>query len=112
MQAAGLGLSGEVSTDALELLLSGRDPIAGTVLGYPLVDRTFANGKVVKAVAGFDATVSAPKSLSVWWALTGDPGLAECHDVAVQAVVTIWSGSGRLLVCGPTVAGCILTARV
>ncbi len=86
-QAAGLGLSGEVSTEALELLLSGRDPISGTVLGYPLVDRTLANGKVVRAVAGFDATVSAPKSLSVWWALTGDPGLAECHDVAVQAVV-------------------------
>ena len=86
-QAAGLGLSGEVSTEALELLLSGRDPISGTVLGYPLIDRTLANGKVVRAVAGFDATVSAPKSLSVWWALTGDPGLAECHDVAVQAVV-------------------------
>ncbi|MEO8268030.1 MAG: MobF family relaxase [Ilumatobacteraceae bacterium] len=86
-QAAGLGLSGEVSTEALELLLSGRDPISGTVLGYPLVDRTLASGKVVRAVAGFDATVSAPKSLSVWWALTGDPGLAECHDVAARAVV-------------------------
>ena len=86
-QAAGLGLSGEVSTDALELLLSGSDPISGTVLGYPLVDRTLASGKAVRAVAGFDATVSAPKSLSVWWALTGDPRLAECHDVAVQAVV-------------------------
>ena len=86
-QAARLGLAGEVSTEALELLLSGRDPISGTVLGYPLVDRTLASGKVVRAVAGFDATVSAPKALSVWWALTGDPGLAECHDVAVQAVV-------------------------
>ena len=86
-QAARLGLAGEVSTEALELLLSGRDSISGTVLGYPLVDRTLASGKVVRAVAGFDATVSAPKSLSVWWALTGDPGLAECHDVAVQAVV-------------------------
>ncbi len=86
-QAAGLGLSGEVSTDALELLLSGRDPISEAVLGYPLNDRTLANGKVIRAVAGLDATVSAPKSLSVWWALTGDPGLAECHDVAAQAVV-------------------------
>ena len=45
------------------------------------------SGKVVRAVAGFDATLSAPKSLSVWWALTGDEGLAECHDVAVRAVV-------------------------
>ena len=86
-QAAGLGLSGEVSTDALEQLLTGCDPLTGITLGYPLRDRTLANGTVIRAVAGFDATVSAPKSLSVWWALTGDPGLAECHDVAVAAVV-------------------------
>ena len=86
-QAAGLGLSGEVSTEALEQLLTGCDPLTGLSLGNPLVDRTKANGTVIRAVAGFDATVSAPKSLSVWWALTGDPGLAECHDVAVDAVV-------------------------
>ncbi len=35
-QAAGLGLAGEVSTDALELLLSGRDPVTGSTLGFPL----------------------------------------------------------------------------
>lgn len=86
-QAAGLGLSGEVSTDALEQLLSGCDPLTGVTLGNPFVDRTRANGTAIRAVAGFDATVSAPKSLSVWWALTGDEGLAECHDVAVRAVV-------------------------
>ncbi len=86
-QAAGLGLSGEVSTDALELLLTGCDPATGATLGYPLRDRTSANGRLIRAVAGFDATVSAPKSLSVWWALSGDEGLAECHDVAVAAVV-------------------------
>ena len=71
------------------MLLSGRDPVSGTTLGFPLRDRTLADGRVVRAVAGFDATLSAPKSLSVWWALTGDPGLAECHDVAVR-------GGGRL----------------
>ena len=86
-QAAGLGMSGEVSTEALEQLLSGCDPLTGLTLGNPLVDRTTANGTMIRAVAGFDATVSAPKSLSVWWALTGDAGLAECHDVAVNAVV-------------------------
>ena len=86
-QAAGLGLAGEVSTDALELLLSGRDPVTGSTLGFPLKDRTRAHGTVIRAVAGFDATLSAPKSLSSWWALTGDEGLAECHDVAVRAVV-------------------------
>ena len=38
-------------------------------------------------MAGFDATFSAPKSVSVWWALTGDPGLLEAHDVAVAAAL-------------------------
>ena len=46
-----------------------------------------ADGRVVRAVAGFDATFSAPKSLSVSSALTGDPRYAEAHDVAVAAVV-------------------------
>ena len=41
----------------------------------------------MRAVAGFDATFSAPKSLSVWWALTGDPGLLEAHDIAVTAAL-------------------------
>lgn len=86
-QAGLLGLSGEVTTEQLETLLEGRDPISGTQLGYPLVDRVEKSGRVRRAVAGFDATFSAPKSLSVWWALTGDERLAECHDVAVTAVV-------------------------
>ena len=86
-QAGLLGLGGEVTTDELQALLEGRDPIIGTGLGNPFVDRTLKSGKVVRAVAGFDATLSAPKSLSVWWALTGDEGLADCHDVAVRAVV-------------------------
>src|SRR5687767_4286662 len=71
-QAVRLGLSGEVSTEALELLLSGHHPSTGAQLGNPLVDRALASGKVIRAVAGFDATLSAPKSLSAWWALTGD----------------------------------------
>ena len=44
-------------------------------------------GRVVRAVSGFDATFSAPKSLSVWWALTGEPRLLEAHDVAVTAAL-------------------------
>ena len=66
-QAIGLGLSGRVDADDLQVLLEGRDPTTGTSLGGLLVDRTTANGKVVRAVAGFDATFSAPKSVSVWW---------------------------------------------
>jgi conjugative relaxase-like TrwC/TraI family protein len=86
-QAIGLGLSGGVAADDLRILLEGRDPTTGTPLGNLLVDRTLVNGRVVRAVAGFDATFSAPKSVSVWWALTGDPGLLEAHDVAVRAVL-------------------------
>jgi conjugative relaxase-like TrwC/TraI family protein len=84
-QADEFGLSGAVDTESLELLLSGRDPVSGSQLGYPLVDRKLADGRVVEAVAGFDATFSAPKSLSVLWALTGDRRLLEAHDVAVAA---------------------------
>jgi conjugative relaxase-like TrwC/TraI family protein len=86
-QAVGLGLTGEVTADALQLLLEGRDPLTGTPLGKPLVDRVLADGSTVRAVAGFDATFSAPKSLSVWWALTGDPGLLAAHDTAVTAAL-------------------------
>jgi conjugative relaxase-like TrwC/TraI family protein len=86
-QAVELGLAGAVEADDLEALLEGRDPISGTPLGTVLRDRTLSSGKVVRAVAGFDPTFSAPKSLSVWWALTGDAGLLEAHDVAVRAAL-------------------------
>ena len=77
------------------------------MLGRPLVDRVRADGSVTRAVAGFDATLSAPKSVSVWWALTGDDRVAQCHDVAVRAVADhlerygattrIRAGDGRVL---------------
>ena len=86
-QAAGLGVSGRVEVDALEMLLEGRDPTTGTPLGRELLDRYTTDGRVVRAVSGFDATFSAPKSLSVWWALTGDQRLLDAHDVAVGAAL-------------------------
>ena len=98
-QADGLGLVGTVEGDRLQALLAGRDPVTGRSLGRALSDRTTSDGRVVKAVAGFDATVSAPKSLSVLWALTGDDRLLECHDVAVRAVVASferWAATTRV----------------
>ena len=62
-QAAGLGLSGNVGHERCTPLLEGRDPVSGTRLGHALVDRVTADGRVVQAVAGFDATFSAPKSV-------------------------------------------------
>ena len=116
-QADGLGLVGTVEGEQLQALLAGLDPVTGRSLGRALTDRTTSDGRVVKAVAGFDATVSAPKSLSVLWALTGDDRLLECHDVAVRAVVDgferlaattrVRSNGGRLHLdtLGLTVAG-------
>ena len=86
-QAALHGLAGDVNGEQLELILSGHHPMTGATLGHPLTDRTTADGRVVRAVSGFDATVSAPKSLSAWWALTGDNRLLEAHDTAVQAMI-------------------------
>jgi conjugative relaxase-like TrwC/TraI family protein len=56
-------------------------------MGRLLEDRFRADGRVVRAVAGFDATFSAPKSLSVLWALTGDDRLLDAHDVAVATAL-------------------------
>ena len=42
---------------------------------------------MVQAVAGFDATFSAPKSVSVCWALSGDDRFLKAHDVAVTAAL-------------------------
>lgn len=86
-QSPGLGLSGEVTTEELEALLSGHHPETGQQLGRALVDRFDKHCNTIKSVAGYDATLSVPKSLSVAWGLTGDDGWAECHDVAVNAVV-------------------------
>ncbi len=85
VQASRLGLAGEVDAQALQAVLEGRGPNTGTPLGQPLVERYRTDGSVVRAVAGFDATFSAPKSVSALWALTGDPGVLEVHDGAVAA---------------------------
>ncbi len=108
-QAAELGLAGRVDADELEALLEGRDPTRGHRWATCCATGRRRTGRVVRAVAGFDATFSAPKSLSVWWALTGDPGLLDAHDVAVTAALDIWSGSGRRPGCGSTAGVCIRT---
>jgi len=105
-QASALGLAGDVRGDDLLALLEGRDPASGTPLGRAFADRKLTNGKVVRAVAGFDATFSAPKSLSVLWALTQDDRLLAAHDTAVSAALAhlerygsttrVRSGNGRL----------------
>ncbi|MEO1058353.1 MAG: MobF family relaxase [Actinomycetota bacterium] len=93
-QANGLGLDGDVSADDLSNVLAGLDPGTGRPLGRPLLDRVTTDGKQIRAVGGFDATFSAPKSLSIWWGLTGDERLAECHDIAVRAAAAAFENHG------------------
>ena len=85
--ASRLGLVGIVDRADLVSVLEGRDPRDGTRLGRAFVERVLADGRVVRPVIGFDATFSAPKSVSVMWALTGDAGWADAHDAAVRAVI-------------------------
>ena len=66
--AAALGLSGEVDEGGLERLLRSEDPATGDALRRPVAEG---------AVAGFDLTFRAPKSVGVLW------GVAEA-DVASQ----------------------------
>lgn len=78
--AEDLGLSGAVEPEALVAMLTGRDPATGEPLGL----RHVQGG----AVPGFDLTFSAPKSVSLLWALGGPPLGAEvkdAHDAAVKA---------------------------
>jgi|GEM_PF-529041 len=87
-QADAFGLAGDVTHEDLLALLAGRDPVSGTQLGRQFSDREMKNSKdVEKAVAGFDATFSAPKSISVLWALTQDEQFLEAHDIAVSAAL-------------------------
>lgn len=77
-----LGLDGPVTPEGFRQLLDGLDPRSGGPLGLP---RT-----TDRRVAGFDLCFSAPKSVSVAWALA-PPELSEviaaAHDRAVAAAV-------------------------
>lgn len=76
-----LGLAGDVDPEAFLALMAGKDTATGTDLG-----RRYGE----ESVRGFDATFSAPKSVSLLWALgderTRDDVLA-AHDHAVDAVL-------------------------
>jgi conjugative relaxase-like TrwC/TraI family protein len=78
-----LGLAGIVGGDDFRAVLAGNDPRTGT----PLAPGAARAGRV----SGFDLTFSAPKSVSVAWALA-PPEIAEriaaAHDRAVADAVT------------------------
>ena len=94
---AGLRPGDRVSEDAMgAVFAAGVDPISGEPLGrpYPL-PQTVAAGDgspapLRRAVVGFDLTFTAPKSVSVLWAL-GDEGVRRevyaAHQAAVAAAL-------------------------
>ena len=77
-----LGLDGEVDSESFLRVMAGRDPTTDLELG-----RRYGEG----SVRGFDATFSAPKSVSVLFAL-GDgevrEQVVESHDRTVDAVLS------------------------
>ena len=83
--AARLELQGAVGPEQFGRLLDAVHPTSGEPLGVP---RTTA-----RRLAGFDLCFSAPKSVSVAWALA-PPEVAEriaaCHDRAVADVIEVF----------------------
>ena len=76
-----LGLSGQLEPDQFLAVMSGEDPVTGEQLG-----RRYGE----TSVRGYDATFSAPKSVSLMFAL-GDVAtrqqVVEAHEQAVEAVL-------------------------
>jgi conjugative relaxase-like TrwC/TraI family protein len=95
--AADLGLDDKVEPDQLTAMLTGRYPATGELLGLKS-----APGR--EPVPGFDLTFSAPKSVSLTWALGGHPvsgQVMEAHRAAVGAALSYmersacWARRGR-----------------
>jgi conjugative relaxase-like TrwC/TraI family protein len=76
--AEDLGLQGKVDPDQLVAMLTGTNPASGE----PFKLRHVEGG----AVPGFDLTFSAPKSVSLAWALGGHPVAAEVKAAHAEAV--------------------------
>src|SRR5438046_375314 len=77
--AGEMGLEGRVADEAFVALLQGDSPTDGTVLG-----------RANRRVPALDLTFSAPKSVSVAWALTGgDVGteIVSAHRDAIAAAI-------------------------
>lgn len=85
------GVSGEVTGGGLRALLDGRHPGTGRLLG-----RRFGDS----SARGFDATFSAPKSVSALWALSPDrfvrAEVLAAHDTAVTAALDWFETHGAV----------------
>jgi conjugative relaxase-like TrwC/TraI family protein len=91
--AENFGLSGPVGAEEFVRLSEGQHPLTGDQLvqhrqAYEYAD---TNGKTTKSVehrAGWDATFSAPKSVSLTALVGGDERIREAHRQAVTTALT------------------------
>jgi conjugative relaxase-like TrwC/TraI family protein len=87
-----LGLDGKVDGDQLTSMLTGKSPVDGAPLGLRAV-----GGR--GPVPGFDLTFSAPKSVSLTWALGGGgigAEVAAAHRASVEAALSYLERSACL----------------
>ena len=86
------GLSGRVDQTHFERLAEGRHPTTGEALVHHQTARTYtnANGDRVETMehrAGWDATFSAPKSVSLTALVGGDDRVREAHRASVEVAL-------------------------
>ncbi len=87
------GLSGAVSKEAFLSLANGQHPQSGEQMVRHRIasEQTNADGSVTQTVehrAGWDATFSAPKSVSLTALVGGDDRVTEAHRQAVTVALT------------------------
>src|ERR1700686_3459416 len=86
------GLRGEVNEEHFERLASGQHPITGEQLVRHQTTREYVNerGETVSTMehrAGWDATFSAPKSVSLTALVGGDNGVRQAHRDSVKVAL-------------------------
>src|SRR4030095_13894867 len=86
------GLEGAVNKDAFARLTEGQDPHTGAQLVRHVTSKEYKNqfGETVKNSehrAGYDATFSAPKSVSLAALVGDDDRIRQAHRTAVKAAM-------------------------
>src|SRR5215204_5915747 len=86
-------LKGEVTTEQYERLVNGQDPHTGeqlikSVKAREIIDEYGAKTITSTHRAAWDATFSAPKSVSLAAKVGGDERLMEAHQTGVNVAVT------------------------
>ena len=117
---AGIAPGSKVSEEQLWRMLGMiQDPLTGQPLGRPpqpdraaLIGPTGRVRKAAKTVAGFDLTFSAPKSVSVAWALADDATRERIHAAHRAAIEDVIAYAERHVFATRTGAGGVVCQDV